>query len=184
MASRLWGRVNASGCAGSEASSALVPQAQLVPLNFNSRVGMEGEWGNRKKGAVQDSPLVKLAHTSKGEEPYVPLAVDFSFFQSPNDGYSVDDVWDGENLNPEMVSKWVASKLRSIAGCIGVAYSGYEMETIQLLSRIDKSFATAKSSVKRFPPSSRRLRELRRLEFGVNYERTNSTSSGLKVLNG
>ena len=58
------------------------------------------------------------------------------------------------------------------------------LETIQLLSRIEKSIATAKPSVKRSPPSSRGVRELRRLQFGVNYERPSSSSSGLKVFNG
>ena len=145
---------------------------------------MKGVWGNRQEDVVQERPLVKLGHTSEGEERCEPLAVDYSFFQSPSVGYSVDDVWDGEALNSEMVSKWVASKLKSILGCIGVAFSGYELETIQLLSRIEKSIATAKPSVKRSPPSSRGLRELRRLQFGVNYERPSSSFSGLKILNG
>ena len=98
---------------------------------------------------------MKSGHTSRGEERCEPLAVDFSFFQSPDVGYSVDDVWDGEALNAEMVSKWVTSKLKSIAGCIGVAFSGYELETIQLLSRIEKSIATAKPCLLYTSPSPR-----------------------------
>uniref|UniRef100_A0A7C8ZC57 Uncharacterized protein n=1 Tax=Opuntia streptacantha TaxID=393608 RepID=A0A7C8ZC57_OPUST len=113
-----------------------------------------------------------------------PLAVDYSFFQRPNKAFTVEEVWDGENLNSELVSKWVASKLKSIAVCIGVAFSGYEMETIQLLSRIEKSSVPVKTTMQRSPPSSRRLRELRRLEFGVNYNRSSSSSSGSEVLNG
>jgi len=84
----------------------------------------------------------------------------------------------------ENVSKWVASKLKSIARCIGVAFSVYEMETIHVLSRIEKSIVPAKLSVQRSPPSSRRYRELRKLEFGVNYDRPITSSSGLKVFNG
>ena len=94
----------------------------------------------------------------------------------------VEEVWDDENLNSELVSKWVTSKLKNITGCIGVAFSGYEMEIIQLLSRIEKSLVPDKATVQRSLPSSRRLRELRRLESGVNYDRLITSSSGLKVL--
>ena len=105
-------------------------------------------------------------------------------FQSPSNSNSTEDVWDGETINLENVSKWVASKLKSIARCIGVAFSVYEMETIHVLSRIEKSIVPAKLSVQRSPPSSRRYRELRKLEFGVNYDRPITSSSGLKVFNG
>jgi len=84
-------------------------------------------------------------------------------------------------LNAEIVSKWVASKLKVIAGCIGVAFLGHEMETIQLLSRIERSLAPVETSAVRSPSSSRRSRELRRLEFGVNYDRLTTSSSGGKV---
>ena len=143
---RQWGQASVSGCDGIDASSALVPQDPLDPSNLNNGIGSKGVWSNRQEEDAQVWPLVKSGHTSRGEERYEPLAVDFSFFQSPGVGYSVDDVCDGEALNAEMVSKWVASKLKSIAGCIGVAFSGYELETIQLLSRIEKSIATAKPS--------------------------------------
>ena len=101
-----------------------------------------------------------------------------------SDSYSVEDVWDGENIIQENVCKWVASKLKSIAGCIGVAFSGYEHEVIQLLSRIKTCNAPSKSSAQRTPPFSRRHRELCRLEFGVNYDRPNTSSRGMKVFNG
>jgi len=65
-----------------------------------------------------------------------------------------------------------------------VAFFGYETEDIQLLSRIEKSNAPSKSSVQRTPPSSRRHRELRRLDFGINYDRPNTSSSGMTVFNG
>jgi len=81
-------------------------------------------------------------------------------------------------MNQELVSKWVASKLKSIAGCIGVAFSRYELEVIQLLSRIKKNITSSKPSVQRTSPTSRRYRELRRLEFGVNYDRPINSSSG------
>ena len=107
-----------------------------------------------------------------------------SCLHRPSDSCSVEDVWDGENINQEYLSKWVASELQSSAGWIGVAFSGYEQEVIQLLSRIEKSNAPSKPSVQRTPSSSRRHRELCRLEFGVNYDRPNASFSGMKVLNG
>ena len=42
------------------------------------------------------------------------------------DSFFVEDIWDGENVDYGMVSKWVASKLKSIAATIGMAISGYE----------------------------------------------------------
>jgi len=68
-----------------------------------------------------------LENTSKGKESYESLAVYFSFFHRPCIDFSVEEVWDGENLNTEIVSEWVASKLKVIAGCIGVAFLGHEM---------------------------------------------------------
>ena len=85
---------------------------------------------------------------------------------SPNESFSVEDIWDGENVNSGMVSKWVASKLKSIAATIGVAFSGYESEVIHLLSRIKKNTTgcrVLKQSVQRSPPAISRQRELKRL---------------------
>ena len=76
------------------------------------------------------------------------------------------------------MSKWVASKLKSITATIGVAFSGYESEVIHLLSRIEKNTAAPKQSVQMTPSAIRRQRELRRLEFGVNYDRVSASSVG------
>jgi len=141
------------------------------------------EWDKELEASSKEWPLTMIENTSKGKESIEPLAVDFSFFRRPCTDYSVEEVWDGENLNTEIVSKWVSSKLKVIAGCIGVAFSGHEMETIHLLSRIERTLALAKTSAQRSPSSSIRSRELRRLEFGVNYDRS-STSGGWKVSNG
>ena len=70
--------------------------------------------------------------------------MDFSCLHNNSGSFSVEEIWDGQNLNQELVSKWVASKLKSIVGCIGVAFSGYELEVIQLLSRIEKSITPSK----------------------------------------
>jgi len=110
-----------------------------------------------------------------------PLVAYYSCFHSPSNSYFGEDVQDGENVNFDNVSKWVASKLKSIVACIGVAFSGYQHEMIHLLSRIENSNVTPKSSVQRTPPSTRRQRELRRLEFGANYDRPCTSSSGMTV---
>jgi len=126
-------------------------------------------------------PLVPMGSCSRIDDLVAPLAVDYSCFQGPSNCYSVEDVWDGMNVNSDKVSKWVASKLKSIAACIGVSFSGYEHKVIHLLSRIENSNVTPKPAVQRTPPSSRRQRELRRLEFGVNYDRPCTSTSGSMV---
>ena len=132
--------------------------------------------------AGHEWPLVPMGSCSGLHDSVAPLAVDYSWFQCHSNSYSVEDVWDGVNVNSDKVSKWVASKLRSIAACIGVAFSGYEHEVIQLLARIENSNVTPKPAVQRTPPSSRRQRELRRRELGVNYDRPCTSASGLMLL--
>jgi len=97
------------------------------------------------------------------------LAVDF-YLQSLGDSFSIDHIWDDETANSENVSKWVASKLRSAAACIGVNFSCYENEVMNLLSRIEKNSVIPKTNVQRTPLAIRRRRELRRLESDVNYD--------------
>jgi len=79
------------------------------------------------------------------------------------------------------VSKWVASKLKSIAATIDVAFSGYESKVTHSLSRIEKTNVVPKQSMQRTPSAIRRQRELRRLKFGVNYDRASASSSGMLV---
>ena len=74
-----------------------------------------------------DWPLVSIAQ-SNVEDVETPLAIDFSFLQSSNHSFSVEDIWDGENANSRNVSKWMASKLKNIGATIGVTFSGYESE--------------------------------------------------------
>ena len=71
-----------------------------------------------------------VGNHSRADDVVEPLAVDFSCFHSPSNFYSVEDAWDGENILSGNVSKWVASKLKNIAGCIGVNLSGYEHEVV------------------------------------------------------
>lgn len=138
-------------------------------------------WDTTDEFAGHEWPLVPMDSCTGVDDLVAPLAVDYSSFHGPNRSYSVEDVWDGENVNSDNVSKWVASKLKSIAACIGVAFSGYEHEVIHLLSRIENSSVIPKPTVQRTPPSTRRQRELKRLEFGVNYERPCTSTSGLMV---
>ena len=80
----------------------------------------------------------------------------------------------------------MASKLKEYRRLYwgGVGFFGYELEVIQLLSRIEKSITPSKPSVPRTPPASKRFRELRRLEFRANYDRPSNSSGGMKMVNG
>ena len=51
------------------------------------------------------------------------------FFQ---DSFSAEEIWDSENVDSRRVTKWVASKLKSIAATIGVAFAGYESYFLEL----------------------------------------------------
>ena len=62
-----------------------------------------------------------------------------------------------------------------------VAFSGYESEVTHLLSRIEKNTSVPKQTGQRTPSAIRRQRELRKLEFGVNYDRASASSSGMLV---
>lgn len=95
--------------------------------------------------------------------------MNFSFLHNHRENFTINDVWDGSIIYLEKVSKWVTSKMKSIASCIGVDLSGYEKEVAQLLSDIEKKNVVAKPVPHRTPPAVRRQRELRRLKFGVNY---------------
>jgi len=128
------------------------------------------EWPSLQMGSFSDVEILET-----------PLAIDFSYQQSHSDSFSAEGIWEGGKVNPEKVSKWVAAKLRGVTACLGVAFSGYENEVINLLSRIEKNVVLSKPSVLRSPPVVRRQRELQRLEFGVNYERAGSSNSGMLV---
>jgi len=126
-------------------------------------------------------PLVPVGSCSGVNDSVAPIAVDYSCFHDLSNSYSVEDVLDGDNVNSDNVSNWVASKLKSIAACIGVAFSGYEHGVIHLLSRIEISNVTPKPSVQTTLPYTKRQRELRRHEFGVNYNSPCTSTSGLMV---
>lgn len=134
----------------------VVRDALAMSLGARSSASFSGMVDNRCERPVHhDWPLVSIAQTN-AEDVETPLAIDFSFLQSSNDSFLVEYVWDGENVNSGNVSKWVASKLKSIATTIGVALSGYESEVIHLLSRIEKKGVVPKQSVQRTPSTIRR----------------------------
>ena len=110
------------------------------------------------------APVTK-GNTSEADILEIPLAVDFSYLQSTNDSFFVEDIWDGDSVISENVSKWVASKFKSIAACIGVNFSGHQNEVINLLFRIEKNSVISKPSVHGTPPAIRPQRELRMLEL-------------------
>jgi len=161
----------------------VVRDALAVNLGARCGASVSGQGLNLFEHSENVWPLVSVAQ-SNDEDVVTPLAIDFSFLQNAHDSFSVEDIWDGENVDSGVVSKWVASKLKSIAATIGVAISGYESEVTQLLSRIEKNnvgCGVPKQSVQRTPPVVRRQRELRRLEFGVTYDRPTTSSSGMLV---
>ena len=102
------------------------------------------------------SGRLPMGGCSRVDDSVEPLAVDYSCFNGPSNSYLVEDVWDGEKVNSDNVSKWVPSKLKNIASCIGVAFFGYEHEVIHLLSRIENSNIMPKLTVRRISPSTRR----------------------------
>jgi len=54
---------------------------------------------------AQKWPVVMLGNIARVEELLEPLVVDYSFFQRPSVAYSVEDVWDGENVNTKIVER-------------------------------------------------------------------------------
>jgi len=94
----------------------------------------------RQEVPAHEWPLVSLGNISRVEDSVESLAVDYYFFQSPNDSFSTEDVYDGENINSENVSKRVASKLKSIAPCIEVAFLGYEMGLSNYYQELKRAF--------------------------------------------
>jgi len=101
----------------------VVRDALAISLGSRSSASSSGVGLNECVHSENVWPIVSVAR-SNVEDANIPLAIDFSFMQSPNESFSVDDIWDGESVNSGMVSKWVASKLKSIAAAIGVAFSG------------------------------------------------------------
>jgi len=80
--------------------------------------------------------------------------------------FTVNDVWDGYKIYPKKVSEWVASKMKSIASCIGVDLSckGSDLTFVTH----SKENEVTKSVPHRTPPPIRRQMEVCRLEFGMN----------------
>ena len=132
---------------------------------------------------IDDALMLSSGSSEKSlnAELETPLAVDYSFRQSQVGSFSVEDIWEDGKVDSRKVSKRVAAKLKGVAACLGVALSGYEDEVANLLARIERNSAISKPSVLRTPPAVRRRRELKRLEFGVNYEKAGSSSSGMLV---
>lgn len=103
-----------------------------------------------------NSPLVELSEPQLDLNVLEPLAMDFSCLCNPSENCHVNDIWDGSNIYSENVSTWVASKMKSIAFCIGVAISGHEKEVAQLLSRIEKKNCVPKQASLRTAPAIRK----------------------------
>ena len=102
----------------------VVRDALAVSLGSRSSTSFSGVGLNDCEHSENVWLIVSVAR-SNIEDVKTPLAVDFSFMKSPNESFSGEDIWDGENVNSGMVSKWVASKLTCIVATIGVAFLGY-----------------------------------------------------------
>jgi len=74
---------------------------------------MLGIWDNSQGLAVHDWPLVLL-----GNDLLEHLTVDFSCFHGPNDSYSVEDVWDGENFILRMFSSGWPPNLEALLAAL------------------------------------------------------------------
>jgi len=94
-------------------------------------------------------PALQMGSSVDGANLETPLAVDFSYQQSTSESFSAEGIWEGGKVDSEKVSKRVGAKLRGVAACLGVAFSGYENEVINLLSRIEKNVVLSKPSVLR-----------------------------------
>jgi len=79
----------------------MLSEGNKSPVLFHN----QGEWDKEVEASIKKWPLALIENTSRGKESFEPLAVDFSFFQRPCIEYSVEEVWDGENLNSEIVSR-------------------------------------------------------------------------------
>ena len=168
------------------------PLHNAVPMGLQSSL-LGVEWGldlhtnfpRELPGEVfKDALMLSLSNSgnsSDAEFLETPLAVDFSFQQRPMDSFSAAGIWEDGKVDSMKVSKWVAAKLKGVAACLGVAFDGYEDEVANLLARIERNSVSPKPSVPRTPSAVRRQRELKRLEFGVNYEKAGSSSSGMLV---
>jgi len=62
-------------------------------------------WDTTQELAGHEWPLVPLGSCSGVDDSVAPLAVDYSCFQGPTNSYSVEDVWDGMDVNSDKVSK-------------------------------------------------------------------------------
>jgi len=69
---------------------------------------------------VHDWPLISVGSTSDFENMETPLVADCYSLYNTDKSFSVEDVWDGVNVNSGNVRKWVASKLQNIATYISV----------------------------------------------------------------
>jgi len=94
-----------------------------------------------------DWPIILASASRLEPHDLGQLVADFAFPHNQGEGEnSVNNVWDGSNINSDNVSKRVANKMKRIASCIGVAISGHENENAQLVSRIENQNSAAKQS--------------------------------------
>jgi len=72
-------------------------------------------WRRGGRGSGLDRPRLSSKEFSRAVDLIEPLAVDFSCHHNNSGSFLVEEIWDGQNLNQGLVSKWVASKLKRVS---------------------------------------------------------------------
>jgi len=118
LATHNWG-LDLCGVVPCELPWEMVCDAIAMSVTSHNSVTAARMWDNSQELPVHEWPLVPLANYSKDDDLVEPLAVDFSCFHSPSNSYSIEDVWDGQNIRPQNVSKSVDPNLRALRLVLG-----------------------------------------------------------------
>lgn len=102
--------------------------------------------------------------------PIVSLELDSEFINR----YEMDGklLLEYGSVNESETTDWVKSQVRGLSKFLGMSYGGYEDQVISLFSGIDKKWkANGVVSPRRrvVSPEERRRRELKKLEWSINY---------------
>ena len=68
---------------------------------------------------TQELPLVPMDSFLGVDVSVALLMVDYSGFHGPSSSYSVEDVWDGENVNSDNVSTWWPLNFKALPPILG-----------------------------------------------------------------
>ena len=92
---------------------------ETCELDYNTHESHFMDKGRVKgRNSGLDWPWFSSKDFSSAADLIEPLAVDFSCLHNNSGSFSVEEIWDGQNLIQELVSKWVASKLKRVWGVV------------------------------------------------------------------